>query len=88
VLATLPAVSRVSPAPLADCWRFTAFAAERLFAARFGTENVSAVGRGNILTAVAFMHGLAAEELATSELEVDDPDFPVLVCVRARKPPA
>lgn len=86
VLATLPAVSRVSPATLTDFWRFTPLAAQRLFAERFGAEHVSAVGRGNILTQVAFLHGLAAEELERSELETDDPLFPLLVCVRARKP--
>jgi SAM-dependent methyltransferase len=85
VLATLPAVSRVSPATLTDYWRFTPLAAQRLFEERFGAENVSTVGRGNILAQVAFLHGLAAEELASSELEVDDPNFPLLVCVRASK---
>jgi SAM-dependent methyltransferase len=85
VLATLPAVSRVSPATLTDFWRFTPLAAQRLFAERFGAEHVSAVGRGSILTQVAFLHGLAAEELERSELETDDPLFPLLVCVRARK---
>lgn len=85
VLATLPAVSRISPSTLTDCWRFTPLAAQRLFDERFGAEHVSAAGRGNVLTQVAFLHGLAAEELESAELETDDPLFPLLVCVRARK---
>jgi SAM-dependent methyltransferase len=85
VLATLPTVSRISPPALTDCWRFTPLAAERLFGELFGAENVSTVARGNVLTQVAFLHGLAAEELERSELDADDPLFPLLVCVRARK---
>jgi SAM-dependent methyltransferase len=85
VLATLPTLSRISPPTLTDCWRFTPLAAQRLFAEDFGAEQVSTVARGNILAQVAFLHGLAAEELEPSELETDDPLFPLLVCVRARK---
>ena len=85
VLATLPTLSRISPPTLTDCWRFTPLASERLFAEQFGPEHVTTVARGNILTQVAFLHGLAAEELDSSELDTDDPLFPLLVCVRARK---
>jgi hypothetical protein len=34
---------------------------------------------------VAFLVGMAAEELSTHELERDDPFFPVVVTVRATK---
>ena len=35
--------------------------------------------------AVAFLLGMAAEELSQRELETEDPFFPVLVTVRASK---
>jgi hypothetical protein len=38
-----------------------------------------------VLTAVAFLIGMAAEELSTRELETDDPFFPLVVTVRATK---
>jgi hypothetical protein len=38
-----------------------------------------------VLASIAFLAGLAAEELSRRELEIDDPDFPVLVTVRAAK---
>jgi hypothetical protein len=41
--------------------------------------------RGNVLTAIAFLIGMATEELSTRELEHDDPFFPMLVTVRAVK---
>jgi hypothetical protein len=41
--------------------------------------------RGNVLVAVAFLLGMAREELSEQELESDDPFFPVLITVRATK---
>ena len=40
---------------------------------------------GNVLSAMSYLHGLASEELATAELDYVDPDFEVIVGVRARK---
>ena len=40
---------------------------------------------GNILTSIAFLTGMAAEELSEKERERDDPDFPLLVTIRAVK---
>ena len=40
---------------------------------------------GNILTTIAFLTGMAAEELSEKERERDDPDFPLLVTIRAVK---
>ena len=38
---------------------------------------------GNVLVATAFLQGLAAEELTEEQLTFADPDFEVLVGVRA-----
>jgi hypothetical protein len=43
---------------------------------------------GNVLTAIALLHGLAAEELRQEELDYFDPDYEILVTVRAVKPNA
>ena len=40
---------------------------------------------GNVLTAMCELHGLAAEELSPEELDHVDPDFEVIVTVRAVK---
>jgi hypothetical protein len=51
----------------------------------FGTPQLEVGSHGNVLAAVAFLHGLAAEELARDELDSTDPYYPVIVAARARK---
>ena len=41
---------------------------------------------GNVLAAIAFLHGLAREELRQEELDTKDPDYEVLITARAVKP--
>jgi hypothetical protein len=48
-----------------------------------GTVDVRA--HGNVLASVAFLVGMAAEELSARELDRVDPFFPLLVTVRATK---
>jgi SAM-dependent methyltransferase len=88
LLATLPSVSKIdrSAGVDGDYWRFTAASATRLFGSVFGEDNVAVEPHGNVLTAVAFLMGMAADELKLRELELEDDFFPVVVCVRAVKP--
>lgn len=67
-------------------WRLTVDSARRLFSDQFPPHNVEVEGHGNILVATAFLYGLAAEELTQEELDAYDPDYQVLVTVRAVKP--
>ncbi len=68
-----------------EYWRFTTQSAHRLFGRAFPPSRVQAVAYGNVLAAVAFLHGLAAEELTPAELDYEDADFEVLIGVRAVK---
>ena len=88
LLATLPGISQISRYDMdrwGDYWRFTSLSARRLFEEFFLPANVSVLAYGNVLTALAFLHGLAAEELKKEELNHRDPDYEVLVAVRAVK---
>jgi SAM-dependent methyltransferase len=86
LLATLPAVSRISQGAAAnDYWRFTPASAAALFGEVFGPERISVHSYGNVLTAIAFLAGMAREELSPRELDVRDEHFPVVVAVRAVK---
>jgi hypothetical protein len=38
-----------------------------------------------VLAAIAFLHGLALEEVDRTAFDVHDPAYPVVVCVRAMK---
>jgi SAM-dependent methyltransferase len=87
VLATVPGISRVCGEidVWGDYWRFTRASARRLFEEVFPPDDVQVESYGNVLTAVAFLHGLAADELKREELDVHDPDFEVVIAVRATR---
>ena len=86
VLCTVPSVSRIARRYLeAEYWRFTVASARSLFAATFGEERVSVEPHGSVLTSIAFLTGMAAEELSQRELEATDPFFPLLITVSARR---
>jgi glycosyltransferase involved in cell wall biosynthesis len=88
VLATLPGISAIcrdQEDKESDCWRFTVASGRRLFAKEFGEANVSVQSYGNVLAAVSFLEGLAAEDLKMSELDYHDPDYQVTIAVRAVK---
>jgi SAM-dependent methyltransferase len=86
VLCTVPTVSRIARGTIdSEYWRLTALGCERLFSEAFVGGSVEARAYGNVLTAVAFLMGMAAEELSSRELDVVDPFFPVLVTLKATK---
>jgi SAM-dependent methyltransferase len=68
-----------------DFWRFTTFGMRHLLSQAFALEMVTVQGYGNVLSAIAFMHGLATEELTIDELNYTDPQFELLVAGRAIK---
>jgi SAM-dependent methyltransferase len=84
VLATVPGMSQVSredKRDWGDWWRFTSQGARRLFEEAF--DDVEAKAHGNVLSAAAFLYAYAAEDLTESELAQDDPDYELLITVRA-----
>jgi hypothetical protein len=86
LLATLPGISQISREDnrdWGDWWRFTARSAQRLFADVYGKEHVQVRQHGNVHAAAAFLYGLAAEDLDLSALELTDPDFHLVMTVRA-----
>jgi SAM-dependent methyltransferase len=89
VLATLPGISQISRFDMdrwGDFWRFTDLSARRLFAADFGDRGVTVRTHGNVGSACAFLHGLAAEEVDAELLDAVDPDYQVLITVVAAAP--
>jgi SAM-dependent methyltransferase len=86
LLVSVPGITRSDPADLtADRWRFTASGLETLLARACPIGHREVIGYGNLTSAVAFLLGLAGEELAEPELTKTDPHFPVVVCARAQK---
>jgi glycosyltransferase involved in cell wall biosynthesis/SAM-dependent methyltransferase len=87
VLLTVPGISRIDRGEWREswCWSLTEASARRMFSDVFGTDQVEVETHGNVFAAVAFLHGLALEEVSPAKLNVRDPAFPVIVSVRAQK---
>ncbi|MDK3256757.1 methyltransferase domain-containing protein [Blastococcus capsensis] len=88
LLATFPGISQRSDDEWAAfwCWSFTSLSATRLFHESFPPAGVTVESHGNVLAAVSFLEGIAAEELSAEELAIKDPAYEVLITVRAVKP--
>jgi SAM-dependent methyltransferase len=81
---------RLGRDPWGEYWRITSQSAERLFQDTFPDAQVEVLTYGNVLTAMCALHGVVSEEVGQPELDFRDPDFEVIVAVRAIKawPPA
>jgi SAM-dependent methyltransferase len=89
VLVSVPGIGKISRYDMdrwGHYWSFTTKSVQRLFEAAFPAENIQVEAYGNVLASIAFLHGLAAEELSQKELNYSDPDFELLITVRAVKP--
>jgi glycosyltransferase involved in cell wall biosynthesis len=88
VLATMPGISQIVRYDMdrwGDFWRFTSLSARRTFECGFPGGEVAVEAHGNVLVATAFLQGLSSKELRPDELDDDDPDYEVLITVRAVK---
>lgn len=71
--------------PWGEYWHITTQAAERLFAETFPGARIDVGSYGNVLTAVCALHGVVSEEISARDLSHRDPDFEVIVTIRAQK---
>jgi SAM-dependent methyltransferase len=85
VLATMPAIAQFEQHSGDDRWRLTPAGWSAMFTPVFGAENTTVMSYGNLLTAVAALKGLAAEELRDQDLWVPARELCTLVAVRAVK---
>ena len=89
LLATLPGISQISREDMdqtGDFWRFTDAAVRKMFGEEFGEDGIEVEALGNVLASVAFLEGIAAEELDEATLQKHDPQFQMLLTVRAVRP--
>jgi SAM-dependent methyltransferase len=87
LLATFPGISQMGSDEWQDswCWRFTPRSASMLMTERFGESGVQVRSYGNVTAAVAFLHGLAVEDVPLRHLTRRDPSYDLLLAVRAVK---
>ena len=68
-----------------EYWHLTSQSTRRLFEEFFPAPRLGIEVYGNVLTATAHLQGLSAEELSPEELDYLDPDYEVIIGVRAVK---
>jgi SAM-dependent methyltransferase len=88
LLITVPGISQISRYDMdrwGDFWRFTTLSVQHLFNEKFSHENIEVKTYGNVLAATAFLYGLAVEDLKSEQLDYHDPDYQMLITVRAVK---
>ena len=89
LLATCSGISQISRYDMdrwGEYWRFTTASAQKLFEEFWFPECLTIEAKGNVLVATAYLYGLASNDLETNELEFYDPDYQMLITVRAVKP--
>jgi len=89
LLATCHGISQIARWDMdhwGEYWRFTSLSAHKLFTEVFPEAGVTVQAHGNVLAAMAFLQGLVTEELRQEELDYFDPDYEVLITIRALKP--
>jgi SAM-dependent methyltransferase len=79
-------ISRYDMDRWGDYWRVTSVSARRLFEEVFPPDHITVHAYGNVLVAVAFLHGLAIEDLRRADLDDRDADYELVITVRAVKP--
>jgi SAM-dependent methyltransferase len=88
ILVTVPGISQIAHSQVdevEDQWRFTTGSARRLFEESFDPDAVTVEAYGNVLSAAAFLYGLVTEDLGDGELDYTDPDYELLIGVKAVK---
>jgi SAM-dependent methyltransferase len=88
LLLTVPGVSQISLDQWGKSWywSFTSISIRQLLEEFFPAECLNITSYGNVLAATAFLHGIATSELEPTELNFCDPQYEVLITVRASKP--
>jgi SAM-dependent methyltransferase len=82
---TLNPIARYDDDRWGDYWRFTSTSLRRLLTEVFEPTGVTVRSYGNLLTAVALLHGIIARELTREELTFVDGQYEVTVTARAQK---
>jgi SAM-dependent methyltransferase len=88
LLATVPGLTKISPSEdeeYGEWWHYTARSLQRLAEEAFGDGNIEVRAYGNVLSATAFLYGLAETDLRSEELDARDRLYEVTIGLRAVK---
>ena len=88
LLVTVPGITpiiRDDSARWGQYWSFTKMSVARLFGDVFAADNIQVQAYGNVLSAAGFLYGIGTKELKPSELDCHDPDYELIIGLRAVK---
>ncbi|RLP24000.1 methyltransferase domain-containing protein [Mesorhizobium sp. YM1C-6-2] len=87
LLCTAPGISQIAYDGWNESWywAFTVNSAARVASEVFLKNHVSVASCGNVLSAIAFLEGLADSELTVGELDAHDPAYQMIILIKARK---
>ncbi len=87
LLLTVPFIQKIDhEAADADRARFSPLALKELLEASCDGAEIEVESFGNVLTSIAFLMGISAEEMRPQDFDVFDPAYPMLVTARVRRP--
>lgn len=84
LLVTLPTISPAWNLKI-NFWRVTAGSARYVFSKYFSSNNIEIKSFGNKTSALYFWLGMAIEDMSSDELEKNDPNFPLIIGIAAKK---
>ena len=83
LLMTVPGITPLRTRRMEWYWSFTDLAVQRLLHVHFQSGHIQLTTYGNLLSATAFLYGVATGELRTDELTLCDPDYQIIIAARA-----
>jgi len=87
LLLTVPSVAKIDHhARDVDAWRWVPHGLATQLANGCPGGEIEVTGFGNALSGTAFLVGACTEDVGEARVDPADPDFPVLVAARVRKP--
>jgi SAM-dependent methyltransferase len=89
LLLTVPGISNLDPWEWGATWyySFTQHSLDRMLREGFPGFEISTASYGNVLAAVAFLHGLSSHDLTPEELDDHQPEYSLVHAARVRRPP-
>jgi SAM-dependent methyltransferase len=87
LLVTVPAIAKLDHHLIdVDRWRFLPSGLAQWAASACPDAQTEVGAEGNLVASIAFLHGVAAEELRADELAVRDESYPMITWARIVKP--
>lgn len=87
LLITLPSISRIDciSGVEGDFWRFTQASAKYIIEKKFESRKTLIESSGNARLGIYFYAGLSIEDISKRILKKNDPNFPLIITIRAIK---